>query len=148
MTQSTKKNVIHRSIPYLYCFEEAGMIETEPGVYTRTYRIQPPDGTIRGNYNEKMTRRQMETLLKKLSMQFSFEFTVRNCRIDRKEYLSRVMLDEESDMDGYGKRRTKKRGIFTLFKLSAKDYNNLEEKKRVLNPLGIYITDYNIVDVE
>ena len=42
----------------------------------------------------------------------------------------------------------KKRGIFTLFKLSAKDYNNLEEKKRVLNPLGIYITDYNIVDVE
>lgn len=101
MTQSTKKNVIHRSIPYLYCFEEAGMIETERGVYTRTYRIQPPDGIIQGNYNEKMTRRQMETLLKKLSMQFSFEFTVRNCRIDRKEYLSRVMLDEESDMDGY-----------------------------------------------
>lgn len=54
----------------------------------------------------------------------------------------------ESDMDGYGKRRTKKRGIFTLFKLSAKDYNNLEEKRKVLNPLGIYITDYNIVDVE
>ena len=70
MTQSTKKNVIHRSIPYLYCFEEAGMIETEPGVYTRTYRIQPPDGTIRGNYNERMTRRQMESLLKKLTMQF------------------------------------------------------------------------------
>ena len=53
----------------------------------------------------------------------------------------------ESDMDGFRKNEKKKRGIFTFSRLSAKDYNAMEERRRILNPLGIYITDYSVVDV-
>ncbi len=53
----------------------------------------------------------------------------------------------ESDMDGFRKTEVRKRGIFTFNRMSAKEYNSLEERRRVLNPLGIYITDYSIVDV-
>ena len=54
----------------------------------------------------------------------------------------------QSDLDGYRVTKEKKRGIFTMNRLSARDYNTLDEKKKILNPLGIYITDYNIVTVE
>lgn len=99
-TKKQNKTFIHKCIPYRYCFEEAGMIETEQGVYTRCYRIQPPEGTIHGNYNAKKTRRLIQHLLKQLTENFTFEFTVRNCRVDRTEYLSRVMLNEEENADG------------------------------------------------
>lgn len=31
--------VIYKSISYICCYEEAGMIETEPGVYSRDYQF-------------------------------------------------------------------------------------------------------------
>lgn len=91
---------MHKNIPYRYCFEEAGMIETREGVYTRTYEIIPPDGEVRGSYHSKMTRMLMESILQKLSEHFMFEFTIRNCRIDKEAYLSRVMIEENKE-DAY-----------------------------------------------
>ena len=38
-SQVYSKAFIQRSIPYLRCFEEAGMIETEKGVFSRSYQI-------------------------------------------------------------------------------------------------------------
>lgn len=33
--------VIYKSISYICCYEEAGMIETEPGVYSRAVKFIP-----------------------------------------------------------------------------------------------------------
>ena len=88
---------MHKHIPYLHCFEEDGMIETEAGVYTRGYRILPPEGDVKGNYSSKVTRMLMEKMLVRLAASFSFEFTIRNCYIDKEEYLSKIMLDERED---------------------------------------------------
>lgn len=42
----------------------------------------------------------------------------------------------------------RKRGIFTLRKVTAKQYNKLSDDIKVANPTGIFITDYNIVEKE
>ena len=50
-----------------------------------------------------------------------------------------------TELHGFQSEVVKKRGIFTLRRLTAKQYNSLDEKTRENNPMGIYITDYNIV---
>ena len=49
--QTVNRAFMHRSIPYRYCFEEGGMIDTERGVYTRMYKLLPPDEMIKGSYH-------------------------------------------------------------------------------------------------
>ena len=61
--QTTNRAFMHKIIPYRYCYEEAGMIETENGVFTRTYKVVPPKGAVKGSYHSKMTRMQMENIL-------------------------------------------------------------------------------------
>lgn len=50
-----------------------------------------------------------------------------------------------TELHGFQSEVVKKRGIFTFRRLTAKQYNALDEKTRMNNPMGIYITDYNIV---
>ena len=104
--QVNNRAFMHKIIPYRYCYEEAGMIETENGVYTRTYKISPPDEAVKGSYHSKMTRMQMENILQKLAENFTFEFTIRNCRMDKGEYLSKVMIPEKGSEDAYHHLRT------------------------------------------
>lgn len=99
--QFNNRAFMHKIIPYRYCYQEAGMIETENGVYTRTYKISPPDEAEKGSYHSKMTRMQMENILQKLAEKFTFEFTIRNCRMDKGEYLSKVMIQEKGSEDAY-----------------------------------------------
>lgn len=104
--QFNNRAFMHKIIPYRYCYQEAGMIETENGVYTRTYKISPPDETVKGSYHSKMTRMQKENILQKLAENFTFEFTIRNCRMDKWEYLSKVMIPEKGSEDAYHHLRT------------------------------------------
>jgi len=104
--QTTNRAFMHKIIPYRYCYEEAGMIETENGVFTRTYKVVPPKGAVKGSYHSKMTRMQMENILQRLAENFRFEFTIRNCRMDKEEYLSKIMLPESESKDAYHHLRT------------------------------------------
>lgn len=99
--QFNNRAFMHKIIPYRYCYQEAGMIETENGVYTRTYKISPPDEAVKGSYHSKMTRMQMENILQKLAENFTFEFTIRNCHMDKKEYLSKIKIPEKGSEDAY-----------------------------------------------
>lgn len=57
-------------------------------------------------------------------------------------------INISQELSGYGYTEEKFRGVFTMMKMNAEQYNNLDEKVRVKNPMGIYITDYSIVKVE
>lgn len=54
----------------------------------------------------------------------------------------------ESDIDGYYSTQRHYKGIFTLQKVTAKQYNEMKKEERIKNPMGIFITDYTIVDKE
>lgn len=104
--QLNNRAFMHKIIPYRYCYKEAGMIETENGILNRTYKVFPPDEAVKGSYHSKIARMQMENILQKLLEKFTFEFTVRNCRIEKEEYLSQVMIPENGNRDVYHHLRT------------------------------------------
>lgn len=98
--------IMHKNIPYRYCFEEGGMIETENGIYSRTFKLLPPDEDVKGSYHSKKTRMVMEEILQKLAENFTYQFTIRNCHMNKEEYLSKVMLEESEKEDAYQHLRT------------------------------------------
>ena len=53
----------------------------------------------------------------------------------------------ERELTGYNDKTVKYRGIFSIAQLDEEGYAKLTEEERRSNPLGIYITDYNIVEV-
>lgn len=95
-----KRARLRDHIPYEYCYEEAGMIETEQGVFTRCYQVMPPEQIEKGGYNSKLVKMLMEDVLKRLSESFSFQFTVRNSHQNRDDYLKSIQI-EEGGGDGY-----------------------------------------------
>ena len=95
--QTVNRVFMHRNIPYRYCFEEGGMIETERGVFTRMYKLLTPDEMVKGSYYSGKTRMLMEEILQKLAEKFTYEFTIRNCHMSREKYLSGIMLEEKED---------------------------------------------------
>lgn len=104
-TQTTQRAYMHKIIPYRYCYEEGGLIETEQGLFTRTYEVIPPGEEVKGSYNSKMTRILTENILQGLAEKFSFQFTIRNCHMDKEEYLAQIMMREKGEEDGYGQFR-------------------------------------------
>ncbi len=84
---------INESISYRYCFEEAGMLEAENGVYTRIYRI-PSDEAVKGSYPSGMTGRIMENILQKLPEKVTLEYIIRNCHTGKREDFLRGMVRE------------------------------------------------------
>ena len=97
--QINNRAIMHKNIPYRYCFEEGGMIETENGIYSRTFKLLPPDEDVKGSYHSKKTRMVMEEILQKLAENFTYQFTIRNCRMDREKYLAKIMLKESEKED-------------------------------------------------
>lgn len=63
---------IYKSIPYLCCYEESGMIETE--LYSRGYQIIQPEKATRHSITAKQVRATMENIIRKLSERFTFQF--------------------------------------------------------------------------
>ena len=53
-----------------------------------------------------------------------------------------------SQLTGYGEEEQKMRGIFSIAQLDSDSYTKLSDEERNSNPLGIFITDYNIVEVK
>ena len=104
-TQTTKRAYMHKIIPYRYCYEEGGLIETEQGLFTRIYEVIPPGEEVKGSYNSKMTRILTENILQGLTEKFSFQFIIRNCHMDKEEYLAQIMMREKGEEDGYGQFR-------------------------------------------
>lgn len=91
--QVCSNKFIQKNIPYLCCFEEAGMIETEKGVFSRSYQIMQPEGEIKHGFCSKQTRAVMENILQKLSEKFSFQYIiVRNSHMGQDEFLKKVKL--------------------------------------------------------
>lgn len=54
----------------------------------------------------------------------------------------------QTDMQGRDREEKKYRSVFTLNKINARQYNEMSEKERMLNPLGLFIVDMQKVEKE
>lgn len=100
-TKTINRAFMYKNIPYRFCYEEGGMMETENGVYNSGYKIIPPEEAVKGSYHAKMIRMRMENILQKLAENFTFEFTIRTCHMDKEKYLDEVMIPEQGGEDAY-----------------------------------------------
>ncbi len=103
--QVCSNKFMQKNIPYLRCFEEAGMIETEKGVFSRSYQIVQPEGEVKHGFSSRQTRAAMENIMQKLSEKFSFQFIVRNSHMGQDEFLKKVELTAPKGADEYQKVR-------------------------------------------
>lgn len=100
-SQVCSNKLVRKGIPYLRCFEEAGMIETEKGVFSRCYRIMQPEGEMKHGFSSRQARVVMENILRKLSERFAFQFVIRNSYMEQDEYLKAVELKAPGGADEY-----------------------------------------------
>lgn len=76
----------------------------------------------------------------------------RNTRIESIIKVSEgtYQVDFFVEVTKFGENRSyesKMRGIFSFIKVTSVQYNSMTEEERIGNPMGIYITDYSIVEV-
>ena len=91
-TLNITKNMADK-IPYIRCYEEHGIIETENKVFTRGYEIRKPEEQIHSQYNIQFIRSCMETILKDVAEEgLSYQFCVRNRRVDEQGYITLFLI--------------------------------------------------------
>lgn len=91
-------------IPYFRCYEEHGIIETEHCVFTCAYEICRPLEQIQTPYNIQFVRNCIEEILTDIiPMGMSYQFCVRNRRVDTQDYLKDILVSEHGDvkLDSY-----------------------------------------------
>lgn len=85
-------------IPYVRCYEEYGIIETENNTYSIGYEICRPIERIQAQFNIQLVRNSMETILKENALEgMSFQFCVRNRRVDTQDYLKGILVSEQGE---------------------------------------------------
>ena len=93
-------------IPYLRCYEEQGIIETEHRVFTCGFEIRRLEKQIQTQYNIQFVRSCMETILKDVAEEgLSYQFCVRNRRVDEQGYLRNLLAKNhgEEKLDIYAR---------------------------------------------
>lgn len=113
-------------IPYIRCYEECGIIETQNNVYTRGYEISNPEEKIQTQFNIQLVRNCMESILKDMAVDgMSYQFCVRNRRVDTQDYLKNILASEhgEEKLDDYVRRYND-----TICENTSIGHNNFETK--------------------
>ena len=88
-------------VQFTNCYTEAGMIETRPGVYTRSYEITTPDNLTASDCDVAQVRKCMFDILSYFVSQFTCQMFVRNSEIDKEGYMDEVLLipDKEDEVN-------------------------------------------------
>lgn len=86
---------ITNKIPYLQCYEEAGMIKIENNKYSVTYKISAPNAA-NDRYVNTIAYKAMNDILSSLEG-FSYRFTIRNSWVPQKDYLDEIQLPEDKE---------------------------------------------------
>ena len=107
MTKNSSLNIskhLAGKIPYVRCYEEYGIIETESNVFTCAYEICKPSEPIQTQYNVQLVRNCMESILTEIAQAgMSYQFCVRNSRVDTQDYLRNILVQGHADqkIDSY-----------------------------------------------
>ena len=91
-------------IPYVRCYEEHGIIETENNTYSIGYEICRPLEQVKAQFNIQLVRNSMEIILRENALEgMSFQFCVRNRRVDTQDYLKGILVSEQGEekLDSY-----------------------------------------------
>lgn len=83
---------IKKLIPYASVYEEEGMIQTEPGTYSKMYMISDVDADKIGSYKPEFVVDAYGKLLNDLPKGMTMQFTIYNRLVQKDSFLKRVLL--------------------------------------------------------
>lgn len=104
MSNQNKKisrEYMHSIIPYIHCYEEGGMIEVAPDIYTKSFEIREPEVRAKEEYNSKFVEMVMKRILLNLTKTFSFQFVSYNSPIEKRD-ISKASASREYVQCGRG----------------------------------------------
>lgn len=84
-----------QKIPYIKVYEEAGLIESAPHIYTIQYELSEIIPSCIDDYEAVFIQHQLEQLLNFFSPEMKFQFTTFSAPIEMKSFLSGVLISPE-----------------------------------------------------
>jgi hypothetical protein len=79
-------------VAFLNCYENLGMIETVPHVFTRAYEIKVPNKEMKTEYDLNHIRECMKEILGTFVQNYTIQIMVQNSKIEKEQYLDRILL--------------------------------------------------------
>lgn len=94
---------IKKLIPYTSVYEEEGMIQTEPGTYSKMYIVNDVDPQNVGMYKPEIVYDAYGRLLNELPADMTVQFTIHNKLVQKDSFLKKVLLvpDKEEQVNSY-----------------------------------------------
>lgn len=89
-----KLKSVQRSIPYSYCHMD-GTIETKPGHFTRTYRLEDVNFAIASEDTQLQIYKSFQGLLSVFSSEAQFQIFIQNSKADDKETLHNIRYEHK-----------------------------------------------------
>lgn len=118
--------VIANNIPYLKCYEEGGMFESEPGVYSRAYLVSSIESENIKDYNNTLVTQRFGELLNSIPSNMTTQFIIHNRLISQDTFLKKVYIlpDKEDEVNGWIKKYNE-----TIKANSDIGHNNVKKNK-------------------
>lgn len=86
-------------VPFVNCYENLGMIETVPHVFTRAYEIKVPNKEMKTDYDLNHIRECMKEILATFVQQYTMQIMVQNSKVEKEEYLDKILLQPHQERE-------------------------------------------------
>lgn len=93
---ATPKFLLNK-VNFIKFYDQLGIIEAEPGVYSRAYEISLPAFETDREFNSTQVHICMENILSRFVQDFTCQMLVRNSPVDEDTYLEKVLLPEDKE---------------------------------------------------
>lgn len=95
----TIPKTVQDTIPYkrVYEDESGGIIETENGLFTKSYFISDTNYADAGDETQEEILKTFEKILTSFSMENIYEITINNRNVDQEEFNKKVLIEYQND---------------------------------------------------
>lgn len=86
-------------VSFVNCYENLGMIESVPNVFTRAYEIKVPKKEMKTEYDLNHIRDCMKEILAKFVQQYTMQIMVQNSKVEKEDYLDKILLQPNQERE-------------------------------------------------
>lgn len=97
--QQKVSNYLLNKVAFVNCYENLGMIETVPHVFTRAYEIKVPNKEMKVEYDVNHIRECMKEILAQFVQQYTMQIMVQNSKVEKEEYLDKILLQPHRERE-------------------------------------------------
>lgn len=97
--QPKVNNYLLNKVAFVNCYENLGMIETVPHVFTRAYEIKVPNKEMKVEYDLNHIRECMKEILATFVQHYTMQIMVQNSKVEKEQYLDKILLQPHQERE-------------------------------------------------